>query len=435
MDGVWWRHYGEEAAQTFKGERWAPVRVPGVHREVFDPGQNSGAGAIALAARWGATRIILLGYDCQLTGGRTHWHGDHPEGLGNAGVVNQWPSQFAALAARLKGVEIVNCSRETALRRFPREPLEVALSSQKKPALFVEGMHGLGDNLHQRSVMRQLMRDYDVWLETPWPCLYHDMPDLKLISKGSVLRTQAKNAQREADRFTKEPPPAYARRLKVNYPPDAVRQHGAALAAMSAQCGVRPGDFRLPIPDEWFARADQLIAQWQPSKPLMIYRPLVERTEWGGCRNRNPSHAAYGDLFKAIRDRFFVVSVADLVPRKEWMVGPAVDADVTYHGGELDIEILAALTARAGLVYTAPGFALVLAQAVGTPVVGVFGGYEKSSSFSAGAAYTPTLGIDTIKPCDCFSHSHRCEKRIDMPSATRRLLEFVHEHTAQPPVR
>ncbi len=419
---------------AFRGERVAPVQAPGARRVRFEPGANSGLGAIALAAHWGASRIILLGYDCQHTGGRTHWHGDHPQGLGNAGVVKLWPGQFAQLAGRLKGVEIVNCSRETALRCFPREPLEVALSSQKKPALFVEGMHGLGDNLHQRSVIRQLMEKYEVWLETPWPCLYHDMPGLRLVSRGSRLRTQAKNAARESDRFTSEQPPAGARRLVVSYPPESVRRHGSVLAAMSAQCGVPVGDFRLPVPESWLARADSLIEQWNPDKPILIYRPLVERKEWGGCRNRNPMVSAYAELFQRIRDRFFVVSVADLAPGREWMVSRPVDADVTFHAGELDIEILAALTARAAMVYTAPGFALVLAQAVGTPVVGVFGGYEKSSSFSAGAAYTPTLRIDTIKPCDCFSHSHRCEKRIDMPSATRRLLEFVHEHTAQPQV-
>ena len=35
-----------------------------------------------------------------------------------------------------------------------------------KPKLYVEGMHGLGDNIHQRAVLRKLVQAYDVWLET-----------------------------------------------------------------------------------------------------------------------------------------------------------------------------------------------------------------------------------------------------------------------------
>ena len=88
---------------------------------------NSGAGAIAMAAKAGATRVILLGYDCQRTGGKAHWHGDHPPMLGNAGSMPKWPDQFKRLAASIEGVEVINCSRETALRAFVRMPLEDAL--------------------------------------------------------------------------------------------------------------------------------------------------------------------------------------------------------------------------------------------------------------------------------------------------------------------
>lgn len=434
MDAVWWKTYGDEAKSVFKGELWAPMRVSGVRRAVFNNGKNSGVGAISLAEHWGASKVILLGYDCQLTDGKAHWHDDHPNGMGNAGSVAKWPRQFSELAKRLRA-DVVNASRQTALDCFPRLELSEALTRQKKTPLFIQGMHGLGDNLHQRSVVRTLSQDHEVWLETPWPCLYHDMPWIHLVGKGSKLRTQAKNASRERDRFSNVAVPRNAKRLEVRYPPEAVRRHGSVLAAMSGQCGVEPGDFRLPIQKSWSDRADSLIREWKPDRPLMIYRPLVERTEWGGCRNRNPSHAAYADLFRSIRDDFFVVSVADVAPGKEWIVGESVDADVQFHGGELDIEVLSALVARSSLVYTAPGFAVILAQAVGVPSVVVFGGYENSKSFSAGASQAPYLGIDPVRPCHCFSHTHQCEKRIDMVGAKRRLLEFVNAHCPQSGIR
>lgn len=430
MDAAWWLEYAKECKQVFAGERVSGAGgIEGATRARFNHAVlNSGLGAIALAKQRGAARVILLGYDAQHTGGKSHWHGDHPPKLGNAGVAAQWPAQFRKAKEWIGDLPVVNCSRETALTCFPQGVLEAELqgSSTSKPALLVRGMSGLGDNLHQRAVLRHLMRDFEVWLQTPWPCLYHDLPALKLLPVRSTLRTQAKNEQREAGKYEAvAPEDAFA--LRVFYTPAAVREHGSVLGAMSAQCGVPVGDFTLPVPDAWLARADALIESWRTDRPIMIYRPLVERTEWGGCANRNPDHDAYKALFDAIRDRYFVVSVADLVPRKEWMVGHKVRADVEYHAGELDIELLAGLVKRAGLVFTSPGFAVILAQAVGTRSVVVFGGYENSASFSAGAKFAPYLGIDPIRPCQSFSHNDRPDKRIDLPAATQRLLQFVEE--------
>lgn len=83
---------------------------------------NSGHQAINLASVFGAARILLLGYDVQHTGGKSHWHGDHPRTLGNARCVANWARGFKRQAqdARLLGIEIVNCSRVTALDCFDR---------------------------------------------------------------------------------------------------------------------------------------------------------------------------------------------------------------------------------------------------------------------------------------------------------------------------
>lgn len=293
----------------------------------------------------------------------------------------------------------------------------------------VAGMHGLGDNLHQRAVIRQLMQKREVWLETSWPCVYHDLvgPQLHLVHKVSPVKVYRDNAQREIARFTTAPVPADAWPTKITYLPADVRSTGSVLGAMCKQThtDVTQADFRLPIAPAWAASAQSWIDRWNPTKPILLYRPLVERRWWGGCERRNPDHAAYSALLREIRDRYFVVSVASLDPADEWIVGERIDADVELHAGELDFETLAALTARAALVYTSPGFAVILAQAVGTPSVVVFGGYEHSASFSAGARFAPYLGIDTLTPCDCFSHHHGCDKRIDMGAAVERLRAFV----------
>lgn len=299
--------------------------------------------------------------------------------------------------------------------------------------LYIVGMAGLGDVIHQRSIVRAyLAKGREVWLETPWPQVYHDLagPRLKLVDKGSSLRTQAKNARANRAAFTRQRPPPSVDVLRQNYPPALVRSEGSVLGAMSKVAGVPVGDFRLPIPKAWREKADAWIRRWKPDKPLMIYRPLVERTEWGGCKARNPDPDAYRALLEATCEHFFMVSVADLQPGKEWLAEPGKAAGVfhsgaTCHNGELDFETLAALTEMAALVFTSPGFAAVLGQAVGTPTVVVSGGYEDGTSFAAGAALTPTLAIAPINACNCFRHDHDCPKEIDMRAAKSALLGFL----------
>jgi hypothetical protein len=293
--------------------------------------------------------------------------------------------------------------------------------------IIVRGMHGLGDNLHQRALLRQLMVRGQVWLESSWVAPYYDLvgQGLRIVHKTTSLRTQTKNARREAGLFCQDRPPAGAKEIAVWYRPEEVKRHGSVLGAMCANTGasIETADFSLPVPKEWQDGARSFVGN--PAKPIMIYRPLVERREWSGCAARNPDHDAYLDLFLSIRDRFHVISVADLVPGVEWIAGHRIAADQKFHGGELDFEALAGLFSLSSLVFCSPGFAVILAQAVGTPVVSIFGGYERAYSFSAGARYSPYLGVEPIKPTDSFRHDERCDKRIDIDAARERISEFV----------
>ena len=299
--------------------------------------------------------------------------------------------------------------------------------------ILIQGMGGLGDCLHQRGVVRQyLAKRHDVWLETPWPALYHDLVPLglKLLPKVTSLRTQSKNARRERAAYVRSRPARRPSHVRVHYSPQAVLEEGSVLGAMCKAAGVavEAADFRLPIPPAWREKAWKALGDRAPTKPLMIVRPLVERTEWGGCAARNPDADAYAALVGRLRDLFCVISVADLVPGVEWSVGPSLGADIEFHAGELDVEALAGLTAEAALVVSAPGFATIMAQAVGTASVTVFGGYEDGRSFSAGARFAPHLAIQPVEPCPCFRHDCPCDKRIHMPAALKALEAFVAEH-------
>lgn len=91
-------------------------------------GRNSGYAAINLAVQLGATRIRLLGYDMSLgRGGKAHWFGSHP--AGGSPQLTKFRLYFPTIAEPLKasGVEVLNCSRRSALTCFPKVALERAL--------------------------------------------------------------------------------------------------------------------------------------------------------------------------------------------------------------------------------------------------------------------------------------------------------------------
>jgi len=144
-DRRWWRWH-EGGVANFRGlkvttDRHAATEHPdllwveGAHqpglsrdRARIHYGQNGGYQAINLAYHLGARRIVLLGYDLQRgPGGETHWFGHHPDRAVSAYA--SWLPLFRRLAVELaaEGIEVINCSRATALDAFPREPLEDVL--------------------------------------------------------------------------------------------------------------------------------------------------------------------------------------------------------------------------------------------------------------------------------------------------------------------
>lgn len=98
---------------------------PGLGLERIHHNHNSGAQGINLAYLLGGRTIILIGFDMQNTGGKAHFFGDHPAGLRTTNAADHIP-YFDQLASDLQeqGVEVINCSRETALYQFRRATLE-----------------------------------------------------------------------------------------------------------------------------------------------------------------------------------------------------------------------------------------------------------------------------------------------------------------------
>jgi hypothetical protein len=90
-------------------------------------GDNSGTAAINLSVLLGAKRIVLLGYDMDTYKGRRHFYDTEPQACSSP--FYKFRRLTALLVEPLKeaGIEVVNCSRRTALDCFPVQPLREVL--------------------------------------------------------------------------------------------------------------------------------------------------------------------------------------------------------------------------------------------------------------------------------------------------------------------
>jgi hypothetical protein len=111
---------------------WSERRAEGFS---FRPGRihlgsNSGFQAVNLALLWGATLVVLVGFDMK----GSHFFGDHPQmprRLPHGGKgFPRWIRNFTRASELLPaGIRIINATPDSALTCFPMMPLEEALNA------------------------------------------------------------------------------------------------------------------------------------------------------------------------------------------------------------------------------------------------------------------------------------------------------------------
>ena len=154
-DGPWWDAYGDQVPTPLLLRSWTQdaaaardwginhviVRrdaagdhtgFPGLSTEpaVIHSGGNGGYAAVNLALQFGATEILLVGYDLQ----GSHFFGEYPQPRlkrsadNRARSFRQWRERFATIRPADYGLAIFNCTPGSALHAFPFRSLDDALS-------------------------------------------------------------------------------------------------------------------------------------------------------------------------------------------------------------------------------------------------------------------------------------------------------------------
>lgn len=119
-DAAWWREHPE--AKSFQGDKYCGAALPGVQqiRKVKGIGTdtNSGLCGLHIAILRGATRVLLFGLDLHDRNG-LHFFGPHLRNKNpTPGRFSIFLDQFAAYPVP-KNVEVLNCTPDSALTRFP----------------------------------------------------------------------------------------------------------------------------------------------------------------------------------------------------------------------------------------------------------------------------------------------------------------------------
>ena len=166
-DSFWWDYHISDIARDFNGKCWScdptkdegrtysnwakknnnptawgitilkcMIRQRGLSTDAtkVHSGGNSGYQAINLARHLlfanGDTggQIILIGFDMHNHSGKSHWFGDHPSKfVNNNNEASRFIDAYRTIKPEDYGIEIINCSRTTALDAFPCKRLEDVL--------------------------------------------------------------------------------------------------------------------------------------------------------------------------------------------------------------------------------------------------------------------------------------------------------------------
>lgn len=277
--------------------------------------------------------------------------------------------------------------------------------------VLVNTYHGIGDTIFQRPFIRDLLKQgKDVYVRTPLPEFFCDMPGLKFVRSNSNLRTQKRNEQESTAAFSD--PPDKCKVIQPRYNNDDLKQK-SIMQAFADCFGFEPSTLMdMPSYPAPIALPD--------SKPIAIIRPTTERDEWCN-KSRGPLNDYVDQCSRLLAARgYHCISIADTCDtgiQKEWIPDCEPFAHEKYHSGELSITQVMALIERAAVVVTGVSFALVAATAYRTPTICLLGGHGGNNhpDLVSDPRYMDTSNTKFIYPdvyCMCQSMDHNCDKTI-----------------------
>lgn len=278
----------------------------------------------------------------------------------------------------------------------------------------ITGMKGLGDNIYQIPIVKHFAKTRKVYLATPWPQLFSEIPGISFISPETKLRTQVKNMELSKGVY-EAPPEGPVLNVRLNYA--KFQKRGWPIhksLVMSCPTLQFTGfNYHLKLRERTQARGNYI-----------VIRPPTIRSEWP-APSRNPKMLYIQQLTYHLTARGFeTIVLADIDPPAEVYDGPPLRGASKYIvNGELNVTEVLDLIYNAKLVIGGVGFIAPMCIALGTPALIIHGG--------AGGWNAPEIvdcpgegkltHVLPIHYCKCQKHAHRCRKEIDQKHMVEQL--------------
>jgi ADP-heptose:LPS heptosyltransferase len=473
--------------KCFKGYKHALRSFTTTMEDGIGHGNNSGYAALNLAACLGANPIYLLGFDMAKNHGKTHWHNGHPDKAAeNVPDIFRKHFPIAQKALAAMNIKVINLNPESALKCFPKRKLEEGfrvlqpipriehvkrasshvsregakfgslplaiqetLQTEKLPPLFIKGPYGFGDTFYLRSLVKGLAKRHEsIYVVTALPEAFWDLDNVKCV-RHNANRLRAQKAHLEylddcADFKWETQPVGMKQKTWGSYLPEWKHEAHSTNAITGNPRGEESTtlyfqneyqltnfDFSFPLKPEWVEKADEVIAKLKTGgKKICVIRPPTIHKEWA-CYTRNPKPEYFQMLIDKYKDEYFFISVANNKADKEWPVKKLTGINKRFDNGELLLTTLFGLIKRADMVITPPDLFSVLAIAMRTKCLCIFGGCTKP-----GIVFGENMGLqnfEIVAPdpfCNCMRMEHDCNKEIP-PEKIIKGLERV-KATATP---
>jgi hypothetical protein len=298
--------------------------------------------------------------------------------------------------------------------------------------LLIHCCWGLGDSLYSRPLIRDAALQREVFLETPWPELYADLP-VKFVRGEKGLRLQMRNVLQQNDALWVKPPPGIES-VALGYGPIEL-ETGDVFTAMARKMPMPMVTEPVwDLPDLGESPVDS------GGDPLAFVRPVMRRLEWDNeARNPKPEYVSH--ISADLKSRgYATLVVCDIQVDRELLANgimPPCNLALTH--GELGVRQLLATVRDAAVVVGPVGWILPACVALGTPCFVVLGG--NGGMNAPDRLLHPKMRVDHIgfampkEFCRCMDMRHQCDKTIPnldaqwqrwrrrLPTSTTRRLQ------------
>lgn len=276
-------------------------------------------------------------------------------------------------------------------------------------------MAGIGDNVYILPFIKILAKTYQVYIKTPLPKIFKDVPNIKFIKFDETYRTQQKSLLNDDTAYSSLPKNIYK-----TYTP----QYAGVELLETSIVGSFYKQFNIPFHEklEWRLPSfknelGNFLSKIPKDRKIAIIRPATVRKEWQVLtRNSNPNYIAW--CCKILNEAgYYTIAIADLKAGEEWLHDEIdVPAQLKLYKGDLGIYGTLELLKHAEIVISGSGFCVPATISSNSNLFLILGGRLMYDGISK--TLHPSMNLNKIHyalpdvPCKCPLNEHNCNKTI-----------------------